>query len=148
MPVEENTWRLFQQHLGYSDEEMALFRTNPRNAEVVAKAPELMRKTIVAEVREAHGCNSQHRVGDRFIFDGAGNLLTGKSPRRICIYALQALVGPILATNELVYAEVDPNSLRLRHVGCMDVGLRCGGWGHVAMEVRVEDRSRHEGASG
>jgi len=144
MPVDENTWRFFQQHLGYSDEEMALFRANPRNAEVLAKGPELMRKTIVAEVVESHGCNSQHKVGDRFIFDGAGNLITSECPRRICIYALQALTGPILATNELVYAGVDPNSLRLRHVGCLDVGLSCGGWGRVVMEVRVEDQSKLE----
>jgi hypothetical protein len=26
MSVDENTWRFFQQHLGYSDDEMALFR--------------------------------------------------------------------------------------------------------------------------
>jgi len=55
MSVDENTWKFFQQHLGYSDEEMALFRTNPRNEEVLAKSPELMQKTIVAEVVESHG---------------------------------------------------------------------------------------------
>jgi uncharacterized repeat protein (TIGR04076 family) len=146
MQVEENTWKFFQQFLGYNDEEMALFRAKPRNAEVLAKAPELNQKTIVAEVTEAHGCNSQHKVGDRFLFDGAGNLLTNKSPRRICIYALQGLAGLIFATNELAYAGVDPNSLRFRNTGCFDVGVKCGGWGHIVMEVRVEDRSTHPGA--
>jgi uncharacterized repeat protein (TIGR04076 family) len=146
MQVEESTWKFFQQYLGYSDEEMALFRANPRNAEVLAKASELMQKTIVAEVVEAHGCNSQHKVGDRFLFDGAGNLLTGKCPRRICIYALQGLAGLIFATNELVYAGVDPNSLRFRRTGCFDVGVKCGGWGHIVMELRVEERSRPEAA--
>ena len=146
MQVNENTWRFFQQYLGYSDEEMALFRANPRNAEVLAKAPELNQKTIVAEVVEAHGCNSQHKVGDRFVFDGAGNLLTGKCPRRICIHALHGLSGIIFAANELLYAGVDPNSLRFRHCGCFDVGVRCGGWGHIAMEVRVEDRRRNRAA--
>jgi uncharacterized repeat protein (TIGR04076 family) len=142
MSVDESTWKFFQQHLGYSDEEMALFRANPRNEEVLAKGPELMQKTIVAEVVESHGCNSQHKVGDRFLFDGAGNLLTTKSPRRICIYALQGLAGLIFATNELVYAGVDPDSLRFCRTGCFDVGVRCGGWGHIVMEVRVEERSR------
>jgi uncharacterized repeat protein (TIGR04076 family) len=144
MSVDENTWRFFQQHLGYSDEEMALFRANPRNAEVIAKGPELMQKVIVAEVVESHGCNSQHKVGDRFIFDGAGNLLTTKCPRRICIYALHGLATLIFATNELAYAGVDPDSLRFRRTGCFDVGVRCGGWGHIVMEVRVEDRSKLE----
>jgi uncharacterized repeat protein (TIGR04076 family) len=144
MSVDENTWRFFQQHLGYSDEEMALFRANLRNEEVLAKAPELMQKTIVAEVVESHGCNSQHKVGDRFLFDGAGNLITTKSPRRICIYALQGLAGLIFATNELAYAGVDPDSLRFRRSGCFDVGVKCGGWGHIVMEVRVEDRSKYQ----
>lgn len=142
MSVDESTWKFFQERLGYNDEEMALFRANPRNEEVLAKGPELMEKTIVAEVVESHGCNSQHKVGDRFVFDGAGNLLTTKSPRRICIYALQALAGPIFATNELLYAGMDPDSLRFRRTGCFDVGVRCGGWGHIVMEVRVQERSR------
>ena len=142
MSVDENTWKFFQERLGYSDEEMALFRANPRNEEVLAKGPELMQKTIVAEVVESHGCNSQHKVGDRFLFDGAGNLLTTKCPRRICVYALQGLGGAIFASNELLYAGVDPDDLRFRRVGCFDVGVRCGGWGRIIMEVRVEDRSK------
>jgi uncharacterized repeat protein (TIGR04076 family) len=144
MPVDENTWRFFQQHLGYSDEEMALFRADPRNAEVLAKAPALMQKTIVAEVVESHGCNSQHKVGDRFLFDGAGNLITSRCPRRICIYALHELAALIFASNELAYAGVDPDALRFRRTGCFDVGVRCGGWGHIVMAVRVEDRGKYK----
>jgi uncharacterized repeat protein (TIGR04076 family) len=144
MTVDENTWKFSQQHLGYSDEEMALFRANPRNADVLAKGAALMEKTIIAEVVESHGCNSQHKVGDCFIFDGAGNLVTSRSPRRICIYALHALAGPIFTSNELFYAGVDPNSMRFNRTGCFDVGVRCGGWGHIVMEVRVEERSREK----
>jgi hypothetical protein len=32
------------------------------------------------------------------------------------------------------------NDMRLNRVGCFDVGVRCGEWGHIAMEVKVEDR--------
>ncbi len=142
MSVDENTWKFFQQHLGYNDEEMAIFRANPRNEEVLAKGPELMQKTIVAEVVESHGCNSQHKVGDRFVFDGAGNLLATKCPRRMCVFALHGLATPIFASNELLYAGADPDSLRFRRVGCFDIGVRCGGWGHIVMEVRVEERSQ------
>ena len=148
MTVDEETWRFMQRHLGYSDEEMALFRARPQNADVLAKAPELMKKSIIAEVVESHGCNSQHKVGDRFIFDGAGNLLTSKCPRRICIYALQALAVPVFVTNELFYAGADPNALRFNRAGCFDVGVRCGGWGHIVLEVRVEDRSAIQEAGG
>ncbi len=40
-------WNFVQKHLGYSDEEMELFKSNPRNSDVLLKAPELMNKTIV-----------------------------------------------------------------------------------------------------
>ena len=70
----------------------------------VAAAPELMNKTIVATVIHSHGCNSRHHVGDRFFFDGAGNLLTAKGPGRICIYALKAFAASVYAGNELFYA--------------------------------------------
>jgi uncharacterized repeat protein (TIGR04076 family) len=138
MEISEATWQFFQQHLGYSDEEMALFRANPRNADVLAKGPALISKTIVAEVVESHGCNSQHKVGDRFLFDGAGNLLTAKNPGRICMGALYPLGPLVYAVSELHYAGADPGSLRFNRTGCFDVGVRCGGWGRVVMEVRVE----------
>jgi len=140
MEVNEETWKFMQQHLGYTDEELELFRSNPKNADIMSKAPGLMNKTIVAEVVASHGCASQHHVGDKFYFDGAGNLITKLSPKRICVHALSVLSGPIVVVNELFYAGVDPNDTRLNRVGCFDVGIQCGGWGHIAMEVKVEDR--------
>src|SRR4030067_3577011 len=77
-------WKLMKTHLGYTDEEMKKFRENPRNDDVLSKAPELIKKTIVLEVVESHGCNSQHKVGAKLYFDGAGNLLTQLCPKRIC----------------------------------------------------------------
>ena len=68
MKVDETTWDFMQKRLGYTDEEMNAFRKNPRNEEVLFKAPELMNKTIVIEVVESQGCNSQHKVGDKFYF--------------------------------------------------------------------------------
>ncbi|HQI82263.1 MAG TPA: hypothetical protein PLR71_12000 [Deltaproteobacteria bacterium] len=70
--MDKKTQDMIQAHLGYTDEEMAIFMENPRNLDVIAKAPALQGKTIIAEVVEASGCNSGHRKGDRFVFDGAG----------------------------------------------------------------------------
>ncbi|MHA2100516.1 MAG: hypothetical protein ACW99A_17715, partial [Candidatus Kariarchaeaceae archaeon] len=81
--IDEKTWKSIQIQLGYSDEEMKLFKENPRNEKVLKKVPDLMNKTIVIEVIESNGCNSQHKVGDKFLFDGAGNLLTKLCPKRI-----------------------------------------------------------------
>jgi uncharacterized repeat protein (TIGR04076 family) len=129
-----------QRRLGYTDEEMAIFRNDPRNADVLSKGALLMDKNIVVEVVEAHGCNSRHKVGDKFYFDGAGNLLTGSCPKTICIHALSPVATLIFAANELLYAGVDPNEMRFKRTDCLDVGLQCGGWGRVVMELRVQDR--------
>jgi len=142
MKLDENAKRLVQQRLGYTDEEIDIFINNPRNVDVISKALVLMDKTIVLEVVDSHGCNSQHKVGDRFYFDGAGNLLTRLSPSRICIYALSAITKLIFASNELLYAGVNPNEMRFKRSGCFDVGVRCGGWGHIVMEIKVEDRQK------
>jgi uncharacterized repeat protein (TIGR04076 family) len=142
MKVDERTWKMFQRHLGYNDEEMKKFREDPRNENVLSKSPALMNKTIVLKVVESHGCNSQHKVGDTFYFDGAGNLLTKLCPQRICIYALNSMTGLIFASNELFYAGIDPNEMRFRRAGCFDVGVQCGGWGHIVMELSVEDRDK------
>jgi uncharacterized repeat protein (TIGR04076 family) len=142
MKIDERTWKTFQQHLGYNDEEMKRFRENPRNEDVLTKSPGLMNKTIVIKVVESHGCNSQHKVGDKFFFDGAGNLLTQLCPKRICIYALNSVAQLIFASNELFYAGIEPNEMRFRRTGCFDVGVQCGGWGHIVMEIGVEDRDK------
>lgn len=133
-------WKIMKRHLGYSDEEMRIFRENPRNDDVLSKVPDLMARTIIAEVVESHGCNSQHGVGDRFYFDGAGNLLTKRCPKKVCIYALNAATGLIFASNELLYAGVDPNNMRFKRAGCFDVGVQCGGWGRVVIELKIVNR--------
>ena len=133
-------WKLMKTHLGYTDEEMKKFRENPRNDDVLSKAPELIKKTIVLEVVESHGCNSQHKVGDKLYFDGAGNLLTKHCPAKVCVYAMNAATPLIYASNELFYAGVDPNEMRFRRAACMDVGVQCGGWGRIVLELSVHDR--------
>ncbi len=142
MKVAENQWKLMQKHLGYTNEEMKLFRRNPRNKDVLSKAAALMNKTIIAEVVASNGCNSQHNIGDKFYFDGAGNLITSLSPKRICIYALTAVAPLIFTSNELLYAGVDPNEMRFKRTGCFDVGIQCRGWGHIVLELRVEERQK------
>ncbi|MFA6148929.1 MAG: hypothetical protein WC899_12045 [bacterium] len=133
-------WKLMKSHLGYTDEEMREFRENPRNEDILSKAPELMKKTFVLEVVESRGCNSHHKVGDKLCFDGAGNLLTKQCPEKVCVYAMNAATPLIYAATELFYAGVDPNEMRFRRAGCIDVGVQCGGWGRVVFELTVQGR--------
>ncbi|MFW9946557.1 MAG: hypothetical protein ACFFDX_06975 [Candidatus Odinarchaeota archaeon] len=128
--------------LRYTDEEMELWLENPRNQEALLKVPALLQKTIIIEVVESHGCASLHKVGDKFYFDGPGNLLTKLNPKRICIYALSEMERLIFAAQELFYAGNDPNEMRIKRVGCFDIGLKCGGWGRIILELKFEDRKK------
>ncbi len=141
MEVDDRLWKIVQRHLGYSDAEMARFKEDPRNAAVLSQGAALRDKLIILEVVESHGCNSRHRVGDKFYFDGAGNLLTDLSPKKICGYSLNAALMLVFTANEMLYAGVDPNQIRFKRAGCFDVGLECGGWGRIVLELRVEDRA-------
>lgn len=85
MSIDERRWKIVQRHLGYSNEEMFVFREDVRNEDVLSKGAELMNKLIILEVVESHGCNSFKRAG------------------------------------------------------CFDVGLECGGWGRIVLELRVEE---------
>lgn len=142
MTLDERMLEVYKGHFGFNDEEVKAFLESPRNRDVLAKGPALLEKTIVIEVVESHGCNSLHRVGDRIYFDGAGNLLTKLGPKKICIYALSVMDKMVFAANELFYAGVDPNEMRFKRGGCFDVGLKCGGWGRIVMEVKVQDREK------
>ncbi|KPJ77819.1 MAG: hypothetical protein AMJ54_06535 [Deltaproteobacteria bacterium SG8_13] len=140
-------WGVMKKHLGYTDDEMEIFQTDPRNEDILSKAPALMDKTIVVEVVESHGCNSRHRIGDKLYFDGAGNLLTRLCPKKVCVYALNAATSMIFAANELFYAGIDPNQMRFKRAGCFDVGVQCGGWGRIVLELAVMDRKEIEARS-
>jgi hypothetical protein len=52
------------------------------------------------------------------------------------------MASPIFVANELFYAGVDPNEMRFKRASCFDVGVQCGGWGQIVMEIRVEDRKK------
>lgn len=134
-------WKAVGKHLGYDERQLAEFQSRPVNADILSQAEKLKSKTWVVEIVASHGCNSGHQVGDKLYFDGAGNLLTQKAPGRVCIYALQTAATLIFAGVELLYAGADPNKMRFNRGSCIDVGLACGGWGQVTLELSIEDRS-------
>ena len=139
--MNEDTRKMVQNHLGYTDEEMKIFLADPRNEDVLSKTALMLNKTIVAEVIESRGCDSGHKAGDKLYFDGRGvSLLAKLGPSRVCVFALHSVALAMPALAELLYAGVDPNKMRFKRFGCPDVGVKCGGWGHIVMEIRVEDR--------
>ncbi len=127
--------------LEFTDEEMKVLMENPKNKQIISKAPDLMKKSIIVEVVKSHGCASRHTVGDKFYFTGDGNLLTKLCPSRICMPALNAAGGLVSRAVTLMWADQDPNKMLFNLAGCSDVGLECGGWGNIAMEIRIKDRN-------
>ena len=138
-------WRYIRERLRFNKEQMEIFRSQARNETVLAAAPRLMNSTIVAEVVDSHGCNSQHHVGDKIFFDGVGNLLTERGPERICVHLLSSISPLVFAANELMFADVDPNQMCFNRAACTaDVGLECGGWGRVVVELQVMETTRRD----
>lgn len=139
MKIDEQMWRIMQKRLGYTNEEMQKFKADPRNVDVLRKSADLAGKTIVLQVVESHGCNSRHKVGDKLYFDAVGNLLSERCPSKVCSYALNSAIMMVFAANEMLYAGIDPNQMRFHRASCFDVGLNCGGWGRIVLELSVED---------
>lgn len=141
MDVEE-IWRRFQKHMGYTDEEMAVFRSDPEKVKLVTQRPEFVKCRVIAEVIESHGCHAKHQVGDRFVMTAGGQLITEECPKRICVSALGPVANVLPAITERLVAQSDPEFKRHHIVQCTDVGLEKGGWGKVLMKVYVEKPDR------
>jgi len=134
----EKIWRRFQKHMGYTDEEMETFRSDPEKVKMVTQTPEFVTCKVIAEVIESHGCHAGHRVGDRFVMTAGGQLIAAESPKRMCMFALGPVSTTLSAIYERLIAKSDPNFDRSHIVQCTDVGLDKGGWGKILMKVYVE----------
>ena len=134
----EDLWKRFQTHMGYTDAEMAVFRSDPLKVKMVTESPEFMTSRIVAEVIESHGCHAHHTVGQKFVMDGNGQMITRECPEKMCIFALAALESPVNQIYERFIAHSDPNNERTAVVQCHDIGLDKGGWGKILMKISVE----------
>ena len=131
-------WKRFQAHMGYTDAEMAVFRSDPLKVKMVTESPEFVKSRIVAEVIESHRCHAHHTVGQKFVMDGNGQMITRECPEKMCIFARAALESPVNQIYERFIAHSDPNKERTAVMQCSDVGLDKGGWGKILMKVSVE----------
>ena len=130
-------WQRFQEIMGYSDDEMAEFKSRPKAMQMF-NTPVFRTHKIVAEVISSHGCICQHHVGQRLVLNGNGALLRDECPPVICVSLVSQLTGPIAALYERFVAGLDPNGLLSDTISCTDIGFDCGGWGRVLAKVKVE----------
>lgn len=134
MEVSKIDWKRFQEEIGYSDEELALFRANPKAVKLLERSEEMAKWDIVAEVMTADGC-SHHRVGDRIILSPLGVLRTREGPEKVCLQALAPLPLAVAVIQERLVNGLDPEPTLFDRLGCCDVGVECGGWGHVCLKI-------------
>jgi len=133
--------KIIQERLALEGEELEAVLENPKYQRLIENAARGARYQLVAEVVASKGCHSGHGVGQRIVFDSAGNLLTRHSPQRVCAFLMPNLTVLINAFFENLMNGRDPNEVMFNRTGCFDVGPLCGGWGHVQVEMRAEKRS-------
>ena len=44
----------------------------------------------------------------------------------------------IAVMQERIISGLSPDAYLFNHVGCVDVGLACGGWGQIALQLSAE----------
>ena len=130
--------KIIQTRLALPEDEFKTIRETPKFQRLFANALKASRYCLIATVVESKGCHSQHRVGQKIVFDSSGNLLTAESPERVCAFLLPNLVVLINAFFENLMNGRDPNEIMFNRTGCFDVGPACGGWGHVVVEMKAE----------
>ena len=142
--IDERILKIIQKRFGYDDKEIEKFSNDPRNIELITRNKEFAEKFIVLEVIESKGCNSNHKVGDKFYFDYAGNIITDLCPKKICGYALNNALMMVFTANEMIYAGIDPKEIRFNRSSCFDVGIECGGWGRIVLELSMEAKKQEK----
>jgi uncharacterized repeat protein (TIGR04076 family) len=131
----EGRWRRFQEHLGYTDEELALYRSNPKHVKAMEAASKFAKYKIVIEIIESHNCGMGYKVGDRFVVDGDGSLILSECPPKLCVAAIAGLKSLV---DRMWQAFYDSKSEVLHDtVTCPDVGVQRGGWGEITMRVHA-----------
>ena len=134
----ERRWKKVQEHLGFTDEEIAVFRSNPKNVRAMERAPLFATHNMLIEVIEARNCAAGYKVGDKFYVDSEGCLISDQSPPRICVAALWAFK-PLV---DRMWEAFFNNATEILHdtVRCPDVGVHRGGTGEVTMRIYAVSR--------
>lgn len=132
----------YAQRVGYSDKELADFHQGGHRLRQVNRLAEAAsRYAIEAEVVQARHCNSGYRVGQKFILDLDGNLITKLCPKKVCVYLVSQFTVPVALINERLSEGLEPNDFHfMRLVRCPDVGVECLGYGEVMVKIQVLPR--------
>jgi uncharacterized repeat protein (TIGR04076 family) len=139
----EKRWKKFQKLLGYTDEEISVYHSFPKNVKAMEEAPLFVKHYIVVEVLQAKNCVAGYKAGDKFYIDGDGCLITDRCPPKLCAGAIWAFKPLIDRIWEAFYhggTDCFHDTVR-----CPDVGVHEGGAGTVTLRVRAVPKDPQEG---
>ena len=136
MSEKEFNWKGYQKFMGYSDEDLETFKSDPRRAESTKKlmSREILKKNLIVEVVKSHGCCAGMKPGDKLVFKALSLLDMEKSSKNWCAHAFGPI--PIWATvvQDRFATGHDDEEMIYTHFSCGDTGPLCGGWGQVVMK--------------
>ena len=136
----EKRWRKYQELTGYTDEELAVFRSFPQNLKAIEASPLMANYEVVFEVIESANCIAEYKVGDTFRVDPFGFLIKDQCPPKLCtgaIFAFKPLIG-------YAWQAFFDGSTQIFHntIKCPDVGVHCGGTGEISMRAHAVPRGQ------
>jgi hypothetical protein len=139
-PQKAFNWTAFQKTLGYTDEELTIFKADPRRYNSAQRlfTREIADYNLIIEVVESKGCSCRLKPGDRLVFRCLSQLDLSSSAPNWCAHAF----GPInlfasMAQDRFV-SGLPIDDMTYNHFSCGDTGVRFGGWGQVIMKAYVE----------
>ena len=139
---QEEFWRIFQGHWGYTDEELAIFKADPHKVRAAQRMfhPDLEKKYLVIEVVDSHGCALGLKPGDRLYFRAMGALDVKRSSPW-CVMAFGYMPAVASMCHDRWMEGLDPSGMIYNRFSCADCGVSSGGWGRVTMQAYVKDES-------
>ncbi len=134
----DGLWLAAQERLGLTDVQLQEMKDRPAWRKIMREKviSDLLRTNIVFEVVEAHSCNIEHKVGDRFLFNGEGYMLAHKGPEKVCPFLMPVMTRMMWLIQERIYEGLDPRPT-FYFGDCDDVGFECGGLGKVRLETKI-----------
>jgi len=132
----------YNKKVGYTEQEIVKFQENGHRIRQVNHLAKVAAKySIEAKIIRSKNCNSGHVVGQTFILDVDGNLISKLCPNKMCVYLVSQLTIPIALINERLSEGLEPNDFHfMRIIHCPDTGVECLGYGQVMVEVKVVPR--------
>jgi hypothetical protein len=139
----EDSVKRYMARVGYTRKQSGTFLEKGHRPRHVKRLSEAAPKySIVAEVIQAHNCNSGHREGQKLVLDIDGNLITKLCPKKVCVYLVSQLTIPVALINERLSEGCPPDDFHfMRFVRCPDAGVECLGYGEVMLRVGTVART-------